>query len=126
MQVLAHAGPPSAEIMERDRQEVQKRKQAKDAFIKLLLHIFFAVVLFCISYINKDQRGYLYKSHIDSLLYESSKYQYGFSKVYTLAYISEFVFLQVHILRTTDIKERTIECRFVNSYLQLILIICKN
>ncbi|XP_052068318.1 uncharacterized protein LOC127707695 isoform X2 [Mytilus californianus] len=81
LEVLARGGPPPAAVMEKERKLMMKQKEAKRAFMTLVLHIFFATVLFCMSYINRDQRGYLYKAHIDSQLFESSKYQYGFSKV---------------------------------------------
>ncbi|CAC5409625.1 PKD1L2 [Mytilus coruscus] len=81
LEVLARGGPPPAAVMEKERKLMMKQKEAKRAFVTLVLHIFFATVLFCMSYINRDQRGYLYKAHIDSQLFESSKYQYGFSKV---------------------------------------------
>lgn len=78
---MAREGPPPAEVMAKERKLMMKQKEAKRAFMTLLLHIFFVSVLFCMSYINRDQRGYLYKAHIDSQLYESSKSRYGFSKV---------------------------------------------
>lgn len=81
MQVLSKAGPPSEEVIARERKLQMKMKEAKRAFTLLLLHVFFAAVLFCIGYINRDQRGYTYKNHVDNMLFESSKSQYGFNKV---------------------------------------------
>lgn len=78
---MEKGGPPPAEMMKQERNRVLIQKEAKHAFTRLLLHIFFATVLYCMIYINRDQRGFLYKAHIDSHLYTSSKYQYGFSKV---------------------------------------------
>lgn len=79
--VLAKEGPPTARLMKKQRKLLLKDRIAKRTFYKLILHIGFATVLFCISYLNKDQRGYLYKAHIESQLYESRKYHYGFSIV---------------------------------------------
>ena len=87
MQVMAKEGPPSKEAVARERKMQMKMKEAKRAFTLLLLHIFFAANLFCISYINRDQRGYTYKNHIDKMLFESSKYQYGFNKVCQKVYL---------------------------------------
>lgn len=79
--VLSKKGPPTSRLMKKQRKLLLKERIAKRAFYKLILHIGFATVLFCIGYLNKDQRGYLYKAHIESQLYESSKYHYGFSMV---------------------------------------------
>lgn len=81
LEVMGKGGPPPAEKMKQERNRKLIQKEAKQAFTRLLLHIFFAAVLYCMSYINRDQRGFLCKDHIGKHLYTSSKYQYGFSKV---------------------------------------------
>ena len=67
-------------VEERKRQR-KKEKIAKEAFMKFALHILFALILFSISYTNRDQRSFYIKTHIENHLYTSSKYNLGFSKV---------------------------------------------
>ena len=81
MEVLTSVGSPISENVEERKKQRMKEKTAKEAFLKFALHILFAVILFSISYVNRDQRSFLIKTHIEKHLYTSSKYHLGFSKV---------------------------------------------
>ncbi|XP_063447031.1 polycystin-1-like protein 2 [Mytilus trossulus] len=71
----------SEQRMEERKQQLKKEKTAKDAFLKFVIHIIFAAILFSISYVNRDQRAFNVKTHISNQLYTSDKAKCGFSKV---------------------------------------------
>ena len=72
-----------AAVLRKKRRQIYKEKTAKRAFINLILQVLFAMLVFSISYMSRDERAYLLKANIENQLYISSKYQFGFSKVST-------------------------------------------
>lgn len=81
MAVLSSTESTLLDHVEERKCQRKKEKIAKEAFMRFSLHILFALILFSISYINRDQRMFNIKSHIENQLYTSSKYTLGFSKV---------------------------------------------
>jgi len=81
MAVLSSTESTLLDHVEERKHQRKKEKIAKEAFMKFALHILFALILFSISYINRDQRSFYIKTHIENQLYTSSKYNLGFSKV---------------------------------------------
>lgn len=83
MAVLSVGQQLPAAVLRKKRRQIHKEKTAKRAFINLILQGLFAMLVFSISYMNRDERAYLLKANIENQLYTSTKYQYGFSKVST-------------------------------------------
>jgi hypothetical protein len=85
MQMAVHSvdNELPAAALRKKRRQICREKTAKRAFINLMLQVLFAMLVFSISYMNRDERAYLLKANIENQLYISSKYQFGFSKVST-------------------------------------------
>ncbi|KAK3103729.1 hypothetical protein FSP39_021426, partial [Pinctada imbricata] len=66
------------EILRKIRKEEVK---AKKAMARLFIYLGYMLVLYSISYVNRDQRAFLLKNHVDKQLNTNSKSQTGFSSV---------------------------------------------
>ncbi|VDI61828.1 polycystin 2 [Mytilus galloprovincialis] len=80
-EVLSKAEPPAEEKLNKQREIIKLQTRAKSVFREVILYTVFAIIVYCISYLNRDDRAYIMKLNIDNHIYESSKVQFGFSKV---------------------------------------------
>jgi len=80
-EILSRGEPPPEEALNKQRNLMKSERRAKAVFREVLLYATFAVVVYFISYLNRDDRSYQMKLNIDSLIYDSNKYHFGFSKV---------------------------------------------
>ena len=81
MEVMSKSSPPVEDALQGQRIQRMKEKIAQKAFIEVILQILFAIIVFSISYVNRDERAFRLKNNIDNFLYRSTKTQFGFSKV---------------------------------------------
>lgn len=81
MAVISAGKTMDSNALKKKRRQLQKEKEAKRAFINLVLQVVFACLMYTISYLSRDQRAYLLKANIENQLFQSNKYQFGFSKV---------------------------------------------
>ena len=81
MEVMSKSSPPVEDALQGQRIQRMKEKIAQKAFIEVILQILFAIIVFSISYVNRDERAFRLKNNIDNFLYRSTKTQFGFSMV---------------------------------------------
>jgi hypothetical protein len=81
MEVMSKSSPPVEDVLQGQRIQRMKEKIAQKAFVEVILQILFAIIVFSISYVNRDERAFRLKNNIDNYLYRSTKTQFGFSKV---------------------------------------------
>ncbi|KAJ8318205.1 hypothetical protein KUTeg_003296 [Tegillarca granosa] len=63
------------------KEQIKQKSRAKRTLIELLMYCIYVFAVFSISYVNRDDRSYMLNEHIRKELIDSSKTQFGFSKV---------------------------------------------
>lgn len=81
-EVLSKGEPLSQDELKKQRNLRKQEMRAKQIFHEVILHIMFVIIVYCIGYVNRDNRAHAIISNLDNLLVTPSTDQIGFSQVF--------------------------------------------